>query len=54
MTWLEKMDAVLSCLSALQATNPKFTDLQDWLSKNYQELQKGEIQDITLYLSKEG
>lgn len=54
MTWLEKMDAVLFCLNDLKSTNPKFTDLQNWLQIKYPEVQKGEIQDITLYLWTEG
>jgi hypothetical protein len=53
MTWLEKMDAVLECLFALKANNPKFEDFQSWLKANYPEVDKGEIQDITLYLWKE-
>ena len=53
MTWLEKMDAVLKCLFALKANNPKFEDLQSWLKANYPEVDKGEIEDITLYLWRE-
>jgi len=53
MTWLEKMDAVLECLFALKANNPNFEDLQSWLKANYPEVDKGEIEDITLYLWRE-
>ncbi len=53
MTWVEKMDAVLKCLFALKANNPKFEDLQSWLKANYPEVDKGEIEDITLYLWRE-
>lgn len=53
MTWLEKMDAVLKGLFALKANNPKFEDLQSWLKANYPEVDKGEIEDITLYLWRE-
>lgn len=53
MTWLEKMDAVLNCLFALKSNNPKFEDIQSWLKANYPEVDKGEIEDITLYLWKE-
>lgn len=53
MTWLEKMDAVLNGLFALKANNPKFEDLQSWLKANYPEVDKGEIEDITLYLWRE-
>ena len=47
------MDAVLKCLFALKANNPKFEDLQSWLKANYPEVDKGEIEDITLYLWRE-
>lgn len=53
MTWLEKMDAVLKGLFALKANNPKFEDLQSWLKANYPDVDKGEIEDITLYLWRE-
>lgn len=53
MTWLEKMDAVLECLFALKANNPTFEDLQSWLKAKYPEVDKGEIEDITLYLWRE-
>ena len=51
MTWLEKMDAVLLCLDKLSGDNPRFPDLEKWLSENYPDkIDKGELQDITLYL----
>ena len=53
MTWLQKMDAVLECLYALQADNPVFEDLEKWLSPRYPKVEKGQIQDVTLYLWRE-
>lgn len=52
MTWLGKMDAVLNCLYEHSGDNPRFTDLQEWL--NGQPIEKGELQDITLYFYNEG
>ena len=54
MTWLEKMDTVLLCLDKLSDSNPTFSDLEKWLNANYpKQIDKGEIQDITLYLWRE-
>ena len=54
MTWLEKMDTVLFCLDKLSGDNPRFSDLEKWLNENYLgQVDKGEIQDITLYLWRE-
>jgi hypothetical protein len=54
MTWLEKMDAVLICLDKLSGDNPTFSDLEKWLAENYHnQIDIGEIQDITLYLWRE-
>jgi hypothetical protein len=55
MTWLEKMDAVLLCLDKLSGNNPGFSDLEKWLAEKYPtQIDKGEIQDITLFLWREG
>ena len=51
MIWLEKMDLVLQCLYDHSGENPRFTDLQEWLKNK--DIEKGEIQDITLYLYRE-
>lgn len=54
MTWLEKMDAVLLCLYKLSGDNPRFTDVEKWINENYpNQVDKGEIQDITLYFYNE-
>lgn len=54
MTWLEKMDAVLLCLDKLSGDNPTFDKLEKWLNEHYpKQIDKGEIQDITLYLWRE-
>lgn len=51
MTWLEKMDTVLQCMYDHSGENPTMAMYEAWLKDV--PIDKGEIQDILLYLWRE-
>ena len=51
MNWLKKMDTVLLCMYGHSDQNPTFVMYQDWLKD--QPIDKGELEDILLYLHRE-
>lgn len=52
MTWLEKMDAVIKTLYEISGNNPDFTLIMQSLQGR--QIDKGEVQDILLYLYRKG
>lgn len=55
MTWLEKIDVVFKTLYEKSGNNPTFRLLEEWLyQKCGDSIDKGEIQDILLYLYRKG
>jgi hypothetical protein len=54
MNWLDKMDAVLKCAYDKSGKNPTMKMYIDWIKERHgSEIDKGEVEDIILYLHRE-